>query len=177
MTDWDDESIEYLVSEVIHSYSFSSGEKNIKELFNNFTDYWKDYGKNFDVVETAYPVSLEVSGWDINGIVDLIIRDGDGVSLVHFIRTRDNMCNYHSFYMELLNYYAIALKERMDVEVENLILYVLDEAKLYEVEFNDNEFIMDYLAGVVDNISDNNYSKHLVNCQSCEFSGLTCRLR
>ena len=176
MCDWDEESIENLVSEVIRSYSFASGENGLKKLFNNFADYWKDYGRNFDVIETAFNVSLEVSGYDVNGVVDLIIHDGDGVSLVHFIRTREDMQNYHSFYMELLNYYAIALKERMDVEVENLLLYVLDEAKLYEKEFNPEEFTKDYLAGVVDNIANNNYPKHCVNCEKCEFSGLTCRL-
>ena len=176
MSDWDSESIEYLVSEVIKSYSFASGEKNIKELFNNFTEYWREYGCNFDVVETAFNVSLEVAGYDINGVVDLIIRDGDGVSLVHFIRTRDLMRNYHSFYMELLGYYAMALKERMDVEVENLILYVLDEAKLYEKEYDESEFIEEYLTNVVLNISDDNYSKHTVNCGQCEFCGLTCQV-
>jgi len=176
VTDWDSESIEYLVSEVIKSYSFASGERKIKELFNNFTEYWKDYGRNFDVVETSFNVTLEVAGYDINGVIDLIIRDGDGVSLVHFIRTRDAMRNYHSFYMELMGYYALALQERMDVQVENLILYVLDEAKLYEIEFSENDFLMDYLAGVVRNISNDTYSKHLVSCGECEFCGLTCQL-
>lgn len=174
MTDWDRESIEYLVSEVIRSYSFSSGERALNELFNNFADYWNDYGQNFDVVETAFNVSLEVAGYDINGVIDLIIRDGDGVSLVHFIRTRDAMRNYHSFYMDLLSYYAIALKERMDVEVENLILYVLDESKLYEKEFKHSEFTHDYLESVVECISANDYSRHRVNCDNCEFCGLTC---
>ena len=176
MSDWDSESIEYLVSEVIKSYSFASGEKKLKELFNNFTEYWREYGSNFDVVETGFNVSLEVAGYDINGVVDLIIRDGDGVSLVHFIRTRDLMRNYHSFYMELLGYYAMALKERMDVEVENLILYVLDEAKLYEKEYEESEFIEEYLANAVLNISDDKYSKHTVNCGQCEFCGLTCQI-
>jgi len=176
VTDWDSESIEYLVSEVIKSYSFASGERKLKELFNNFTEYWKDYGRNFDVVETSFNVTLEVAGYDINGVIDLIIRDGDGVSLVHFIRTRDAMRNYHSFYMELMGYYALALQERMDVQVENLILYVLDEAKLYEIEFSEDDFIMDYLAGVVQNISNDTYSKHLVSCGECEFCGLTCQL-
>lgn len=176
VTDWDSESIEYLVSEVIKSYSFASGERKLKELFNNFTEYWKDYGRNFDVVETSFNVTLEVAGYDINGVIDLIIRDGDGVSLVHFIRTRDAMRNYHSFYMELMGYYALALQERMDVQVENLILYVLDEAKLYEIEFSEDDFIMDYLAGVVRNISNDTYSKHLVSCGECEFCGLTCQL-
>ena len=175
MTDWDRQSIENLVSEVIRSYSFASNERNLKELFNNFADYWNDYGKKFDVVKTAYPVSLEVRGYDINGVVDLIINDGDGVSLVHFIRTRDEMKNYHSFYMELLSYYAIALKEREDVNVENLILYVLDEGKLYEKEFAGNKFIVEYLEGVVDCISNDEYSKHYVSCGECEFNGLICQ--
>jgi len=174
MTDWDRESIEYLVSEVIKSYSFTSNEKSIRHLFNNFADYWDEYGRNFDVVKTAYPVSLEVRGYDINGVIDLIINDNEGVSLVKFIRTRDEMKNYHSFYMELLAYYALALKEREDVNVENLMLYVLDEGKLYEKEYVKNEFILEYLASVVDNISDDNYSKHTVSCGECEFNGLIC---
>jgi hypothetical protein len=174
MTDWDRESIEYLVSEVIKSYSFTSNEKNIRHLFNNFADYWDEYGRNFDVVKTAYPVSLEVRGYDINGVIDLIINDNEGVSLVKFIRTRDEMKNYHSFYMELLAYYALALKEREEVNVENLMLYVLDEGKLYEKEYVKNEFILEYLASVVDNISDDNYSKHTVSCGECEFNGLIC---
>ena len=177
MTDWDRESIENLVSEVIRSYSFASGEKTIKKLFNHFVDYWKEYGHNFEVVETAYPVSLEISGFDINGIIDLMIHDGDGVSLVHFIRTRDDMKNYHSFYMDLLGYYAIALSEREDVKVQNLMLYVLDESKLYEKEFVKDEFILKYLEGVVDNISNDEYSKHFVNCDKCEFSDLICQVK
>ena len=149
--------------------------KNIKELFNNFADYWQDYGKNFDVVETAYPVSLEVKGYDVNGVIDLVISDGEGVSLVHFIRTRDEMKNYHSFYMELLKYYALALSETEDVKVENLILYVLDEGKLYETEYVKDEFVLEFLESVVKNISEDNYSKHHVNCDKCEFNGLICQ--
>ena len=176
MTDWDSESIEHLVSQVIRSYSFFSGEKSLKKLFNNFADYWEEYGKNFEVVKTAYPVSLEISGYDVNGVIDLIVNDGPGVSLVHFIRTRDEIRNYHSFYMELLNYYAIALSEFEDVEVQNLILYVLDEGKLYEREFIRDDFTLEYLSGIVKNISDNNYSKHCINCDKCEFNGLICQL-
>lgn len=175
MTDWDRKSIENLVSEVIKSYSFASGEKGIKDLFNNFADYWQDYGRNFDVIKTAYPVSLEVKGYDINGVIDLVISDGEGVSLVHFIRTRDDMKNYHSFYMQLLNYYAMALSETEDVKVENLILYVLDEAKLYETEYFKDEFILEFLESVVKNISQDNYSKHCANCDKCEFNGLICQ--
>ena len=140
-----------------------------------FADYWQDYGRNFDVIRTSHPVSLEVGGYDINGVIDLMVSDGDGVSLVHFIRTRDEMKNYHSFYMELLGYYALALKEREDVDVENLMLYVLDEGKLYEREFVKSEFILEYLASVVDNISEDNYSRHYVSCGECEFNGLLCQ--
>lgn len=175
MTDWDRDGIENLVSEVIRSYSFASGEKNLKSLFNNFCDYWEEYGLNFDVVETSHPVSLEVNGYDINGVIDLMVHDGDSVSLVHFIRTRDEMKNYHSFYMELLSYYALALKEREDIDVENLMLYVLDEGKLYEKEFVREEFVLEYLASVVERISDDDYSKHLINCGHCEFKDLICQ--
>ena len=175
MTDWDRQSVENLVFEIIRSYSFASGERELKELFAHFADYWTDYGKNFNVIKTSHPVSLEVGGYDINGTVDLIVSDGEGVSLVHFIRSRDGMKNYHSFYMELLGYYAVALKEREDVVVENLMLYVLDEGKLYERQFVRDEFVMEYLAGVVERISNDDYSRHYAGCGGCEFTGLICR--
>ncbi len=175
MTDWDRNSIENLVSEVIRSYSFASGQSGLKKLFNNFADYWIEYGRNFDVLQTSYPVSLEIGGYDINGVVDLVISDAGGVSLVHFIRTRDEMRNYHSFYMEMLSYYALAISESEDVQIENLILYVLDEGKLYEREYVKDEFVQDYLASVVDNISRDNYTRHCVNCEKCEFNGLICQ--
>ena len=175
MTDWDSESIENLVNEVIRSYSFSSGEKQIKKLFSNFTDYWQDYGKNFEVVKASHSVSLEVAGYDINGVIDLIVSDGEGVSLIHFIRTREDMKNYHSFYMQLLGYYAMALNESEDVKVENLILYVLDEAKLYEIEYREDDFVMEYLESIAESISANDYVPHHVSCDKCEFSGLVCQ--
>ena len=174
INDWNSESIENLIDEVIKSYSFSSGVKKIKKLFNNLINYWDEYGKNFEVVKTSYPVSLEIAGYDINGVIDLIINDGEGVSLIHFIRTREEMKNYHLFYMELLSFYAIALKENDDVEVENLMLYVLDESKLYEIEFNKNEFITEYLESVIENIDNNDYSKHIVHCDKCPFASLIC---
>ena len=175
MTDWDDEAIERLISEVVRSYSFASGDKKIKKLFHNLIDYWNDYGCNFEVVKTSHAVSLEVSGYDINGVIDLVINDGEGVSLLHFIRTRDLMKNFHSFYMTLLNYYAIAYMENEDVNVVNLILYVLDESKLYEIEFNPDNFVMEYLESVVSNIDSNDFIKHKVNCGMCEFSSLLCK--
>ena len=171
---WKSDEIKHLISEVIRSYSFTTGEKQLKKLFNNFTEYWKDYGKNFTVVECSYPVSLEIDGHDINGTIDLIVKDGEGVSLIHFIRTRETMKNYHTFYMELLTYYAEALKERMDVEVENLMLYVLDEAKLYEQPYRQSDFTKDYLSGVVSNIASNSYFTFNKNCDKCEFSNLIC---
>ena len=171
---WKSDEIKHLVSEVIRSYSFTTGEKQLKKLFNNFTEYWQDYGKNFTVVECSYPVSLEIDGHDINGTIDLIVKDGEGVSLIHFIRTREMMKNYHTFYMELLTYYAEALKERMDVEVENLMLYVLDEAKLYEQPYRQSDFTKDYLSGVVSNIASNSYFTFNKNCDKCEFSNLIC---
>jgi len=172
---WNSDSIKKLVSDVIRSYSFASGEESLKEIFNTFADYWQDYGKDFEVLESSYPVSMEIDGHDINGVIDLIVRQGDGVSLIHFIRTRDEMRNYHSFYMELLNYYALALKEREDYDVESIGLFVLDEGKLYERQYVKSDFVPEFLASVVRNVSEENYSRHKVNCGMCEFSGVTCK--
>ena len=129
---------------------------------------------NFEVIDTSYHVSLEVHDYMINGVVDLIIRDGEGVSLVHFIQSRDKIRNYHHFYMDLLGYYAMALTQVEDVKVENLILYVLDEAKIYEQEYREDAFLIKYLEGVIQNIDGDDYTKHRVNCKDCEFNDYLC---
>lgn len=172
---WDEESIKNLVSEVIRSYSFASGETELKELFNNLVYYWNEYGRDFEVLEAGFPVSLEIEGYDINGVCDLVIAEEDGVSLVHFIRTRDEMQNYHSFYMELLSYYALGLSESKDYNIINLYLYVLDESKLYEREYVKSDFTREFLSSVVNNIAQDRYSRHTANCRMCEFCGVTCR--
>ena len=176
---WSRMDITNLVGEVVRSYGFASKtmRKNLEELFENVADYWLDYGQDYDIVDYARPVTLEVEGYDINGIIDLIVRENDGrVNLIHFIRSRDEMRNYHNFYMEMLLYYAYALLENDDFEISSLVLHVLDENKQYEIAFdNADGFIFDYLKGITDNIQHDEYSRHEVNCPNCEFNDVTCR--
>ena len=176
---WSREDIRNLVGEVIKSYGFASKtmKSNLKELFDHVADYWMDFGKAYDIVEYGYPVTLEVDGYDINGIIDLIVRENDtSVNLIHFIRSRDDMRNYHNFYMEILSYYAYALLENEELEISSLILHVLDENKQYEIPFDrTDDFVIDYLKGVVSHIERDSYPKHEINCPNCEFSDVTCR--
>ena len=176
--DWTREDIHNLVGEVVKSYGFASQsmQKQITELFDHIADYWIDYGRGYDIVEYGYPVTLEVDGYDVNGIIDLIVKENDSsVNLIHFIRSRDEMRNYHYFYMEVLYYYAYALLENDDFEINSLILHVLDENKQYEIPFDrSNDFIFDYLSGAISHIEMEDYPRHEVNCKTCEFSGVTC---
>lgn len=176
--EWSREDIHNLVGEVVRSYSFASEsmKKNLKELFDHIADYWLDYGMNYDVVDYSYPVTLEVDGYDVNGIIDLIVKENDdSVNLIHFIRSRDEIRNYHYFYMENLFYYAYALLENDDFEINSLILHVLDENKQYEIAFDkSNKFIYYYLSGIISHIEKDDYPKHEINCKNCEFNGVTC---
>ncbi|WP_407422341.1 ATP-dependent DNA helicase [Methanobrevibacter sp.] len=176
--EWSREGIVDLIGEVIRSYGFASKtmKNNLRELFECVADYWVDFGSGYDIVEHGYPVSLEIGGYDVNGIIDLIIRENDGsVNLIHFIRSRDDIRNYHNFYMETLHYYAYALLENDDFEISSLVLHVLDENKQYEMPFDaGNDFIFDYLKSVVSHIERDEYPKHEINCPNCEFSDVTC---
>ena len=176
--DWTREDIHNLVSEVVKSYSFASEsmKNQLKELFDHIADYWLDYGKEYDIVDYSYPVSLEIDGYDVNGIIDLIVKENNGgVNLIHFIRSRDDIRNYHYFYMEILSYYAYALLENDDFEISSLLLHVLDENKQYEISFDkSNKFIFEYLSGIVGHIERDDYPIHEVNCKNCEFNGITC---
>lgn len=179
--DWTRENIRSLVCEVIRSYGFASKtmKRNLKELFDNVADYWMDFGRDYDIVDYGCPVTLEVDGYDVNGMVDLIVRENDTcVNLIHFIQSRDDIRNYHNFYMEMLSYYAYALLENGEFEISSLILHVLDENKQYEIPFDrSNGFVIDYLKGVVSRIERDDYPRHEINCPNCEFSDVTCRPR
>lgn len=176
--DWSREDIHNLVSEVVKSYGFaSSSMKNeLKNLFDHIADYWLDYGEDYEIVDYSRPVTLEVDGYDVNGMVDLIVRENEtSVNLIHFIRSRDEIRNYHYFYMETLAYYAYALLENEDLEINSLILHVLDENKQYEMAFDESgKFIFDYLSSVISHIENEDYPKHEINCKNCEYSGVTC---
>lgn len=179
--DWSRREIHDMVEGVVRSYSFASKtmKKELEEIFDNIADYWLDYGRGYEIVDYSHPVTLEVDGYDINGIIDLIVNQNDGgVSLVHFIRSRDEMRNFHYFYMENMLYYAYALLENEEYQINSLILHVLDENKQYEIDFDmANDFVLEFLSSVVRNIEDENYSKHLINCDNCEFNGITCKFR
>ena len=177
---WTRDEIHNLVGEVIKSYGFASDsmQSKIKELFNNLADYWIEWGKDWEILDYSYTTSVEINGYDINGVVDLIIAEGNhGVSLVHFIRTRDEMRNYHNFYMEMLHFYALALKDEYDIV--SLKLHVLDESKQYEVPYDSDkeEFVLDFLSNIVNNVDKDKYPKHEINCNNCEFQGITCSLK
>ena len=179
--DWSREEIHELVAGVVRSYSFASKtmRRELEELFDNVADYWIDYGRDYEIVDYSHPVTLEVDGYDVNGIIDLIVRQNDGgVSLVHFIRSRDEMRNFHYFYMENLLYYAYALLENEEFQVNSLILHVLDENKQYEIDFDvSNDFVIEFLSSVIRNIEDEKYPRHSVNCTNCEFADSTCKSR
>ena len=176
--EWTREDIQNMIGEVVKSYSFASKtmKTNLKELFNHVADYWLDYGRNYEIVGYDYPVTLEIEGYDVHGIIDLIIKENDGsLNLIHFIRSRDEIRNYHNFYMEMLFYYAYALLEKDDFEINSLILYVLDENKQYEIAFDSkNDFIFDYLAAIINHIEKDDYPRHEINCPNCEFLDVTC---
>lgn len=177
--DWNRTEIQNLISQVVRSYGFASKtmKNSLEELFNHVADYWHDYGCNYGVVEYGYPVTLEVAGYDINGVIDLIVEEtGGSVNLIHFIRSRDDIRNYHNFFVEMMHYYAYALLENDDFEIASLILHVLDENKQYEIPFDPSDtLVLDYLASVADHIERDDYPRHEVNCMNCEFCGLTCR--
>ena len=177
---WDRGEINNLVGEVVRSYGFASKtmQKELKELFDHVGDYWMDYGRAYEIVDYSHPVVLEVDGYDVNGIIDLIVKENDtSVNLIHFIRSRDEMQNYHYFYMQCLYYYAYALLENEDYNINSLILHVLDENKQYEIPFEKgSDLILDYLKSVVSHIKSDDYPKHSVNCKNCEFNGVTCHL-
>ena len=172
--------VENSVSQVISAYHLPSKDvqKEVEEKFEKLSDYWQEYGKNYDIYAYDYSVTCKMTDGDLNGNIDLIISEDESVSIVQFVLSIDKIENYLDYYIENLHFYGYCLSNE-GYNVNNLILNVIDDNKQYVIKYNEKQakITMKLLDNVVSDILNDNFTKHKIHCIDCEFYGITCNHR
>ena len=177
--DLDEEDINELISSVVYSYHIPSKkhQDNLRESFNKIVDYWKDYCKHYEIVDYDYSISYEMTHGDLNGKIDLIIKEeNENHSLIKFVTNLNNIDNYLDYYLDILSFYGYVLSKE-GYPIKNIILHDVSQNKQYVKEFNCDKakITLKLLDNIVKNIIFNNYRKHTVNCDVCELEGSVCK--
>lgn len=152
----------------------------IKEIIENIKKYWIETGQNFDIIDYNFNISQNFNNIELTTNIDLIIREDDGkISIVKFIISDDKIKNYINYYTNNLNYYGHLLKKHREFKhesIKNINLYCLKSNKMITNEYDENKpiFIEKVLINTLENIDKQEFARHKINCEKCEFKDILC---
>lgn len=152
---------------------------NAYEIINNVRDYWLDYGRKYEIVESNIKIFTQLQYCDLHSVIDLVIKEDDKLSVVHFIGSDENIPDIET-YMECLLYYFNILNELddfKDYEFNKVYLHSLKNNKRYEHDYDDDleEGVLDFIGDVTQIIHDNAFVRDTDNCETCEYYGGVCK--
>lgn len=174
------DGIDYFgIDEKIHSFIDYHDLADLG-IFNNVGIYWREYGKNYNVIKSRVPVRKLMGNCEINGTVDLIVEEGDNeISIVQFIGFEDNVINYLDEYMKYQYFYTSIMNDAEEFKgykFKNIILHSIDKNSVhiipYQSKFEDE--VLDNLEDIATNIFEEKFDKNLFKCVNCRFHGKYC---
>lgn len=164
-----------------HDLTKSKDYKLIKELLEKIKKYWIKTGQHFDIIDYNFNISQNFNHIELTANIDLIIKEDDeNISIVKFIISDENIKNYLNHYMNNLNYYGHLLernREYKNYSIKNINLYCIKNNKMITNEYDENKpiFIEKILINTLENIDKQNFTRHKINCENCEFKDILCR--
>ena len=152
---------------------------NANEIINNVRNYWMDYGSKYEIISSNIKLFTQLQYCDMHSVIDLVIKEDDKVSVVHFIASDENIPDIET-YMNCLLYYITLLKELddfKDCEFNNIYLHSLNNNKRYEQAYDEEleEDVLDYLGDITKVIHDKGFIRDTGNCETCEYYGSVCK--
>ena len=171
------------VNEKIQSmikYHNLSSDKIANKIIENVGTYWREYGKNYDVIKTNVSLRKQMVNCDIKGTVDLIVKEDENeLSIVQFIASDYKIIDFIDLYMPYLFFYISILKtydEFKGYEFKNIILYSVDNNKIHSIPYQSSfeKDVLDSLEDISNNIIEEKFAKNLSRCDNCECNGNHC---
>lgn len=149
------------------------------DILNNVRNYWMDYGRKYEVLSSNIKIFTPLQYCDLHSVIDLVIKEDDKISVVHFIASDETIPDIET-YMNCLLYYFTLLKEMdefKDCEFNKVYLHSIKNNKRYEQIYEEDleEDVLDYLGDATRVIHDNDYMRNTDNCESCEYYGSVCK--
>ena len=146
-----DDEIEFIIDRTVqNNKNIDKDGSWLKKVKDGILSYWHNYGSIWDIQASEYEFYDIRKGYTLTGIVDLIIRDGNDITIVDFKTTNKPIDKKtRTKYIEQLSMYAMALKndpEFKDYNInkgiiyttlnkkDNIHTYDLDEKQLHEME-------------------------------------------
>lgn len=174
--------IENILDYTINLYKIKKEYESYK-ILKNILEFWKTYGQNYDILKSQINLSLRLEYCDLNGIIDLIIKENDDeISIVQFISSDDKVKINKMQYEFYLHYYYYILQqydEFKDYKLKNIIVHSLVNNKKYEFSYNvKNEVkLLSYLNLITENIVNEKFKKTERNCKFCPYATMICKTR
>ena len=174
-----DEEVNEKIQSKIKYHNLGSDEI-ANSIIENVGTYWKEYGKNYDVIKTNVSLRRQMINGDIKGTVDLIIKENeDEISIVQFIGSDYKIIDFIDEYMIHLYFYISILKnydEFKEYKFKNIILHSIDNNKVHTIPYDANyeKDVIDRLDDITTNIVEDKFGKKLFRCDNCECNGNYC---
>jgi len=164
---------------------FNEIEEAIYKYWENYTPYWNYEGKDWEILASEVPFTLIENDYDLEGKIDLIIKDKDSndIILIDFKTTSEtNENKLKERYQKQLITYAMAIKQTPEFEKYNI-----KEAMIYSVKYSqeipvpvnevDIKDLTDSLNETVEKILGGEFQrcKDTSKCFNCEYNKSICR--
>lgn len=136
--------------------------------------YWNEDGSNWNILASEYPFHVIKTGYNLTGKIDLIVREGDDITVIDF-KTTDKPLKPadEKKYLEQLSIYAIALREDPQYAHYNIkkgMIYTIKNNQQYPFDLTD-ELISNMeneITETVQKIKNHEFPRcNKANCQSC----------
>ena len=164
---------------------FNEIEEAIYKYWENYTPYWNYDGKCWEVLASEVPFTLIENDYDLEGKIDLIIKDKDSndIILIDFKTTAEtSQTKLKERYQKQLITYAMAIKQTPEYEKYNIkeaMIYSVKYSQPIPVPINDMDIdeLTDSLNNTVEKILDGHFQKckDTSKCFNCEYNKSICR--
>lgn len=174
--------IENIIDYTINLYKIKE-EYDSYKILKNILEFWKNYGKDYDVLKSQINLSLRLEYCDLNGTIDLLIKENDDeISIVQFITSDDKLIINKMQYEFYLHYYYYILQEYdefKDYKLKNIIVHSLINNIKYEFSYNvKNEVtLLNNLNLITENIVNEKFRKVERNCKLCPYASVICKTK
>ena len=173
------EDIEHIISRTVNNNKNIDEEGSwFKKVKEGILKYWNEYGSKWDIQASEYQFYDIRTGYTLTGIIDLIIREGNDITIVDF-KTTDKPIDEktRNKYIEQLSMYAIALKEDPEYKDYNInkgIIYTIlnkeDNVHNYNLDEKQLDIMERKIEVIVKNIKEGNFNKRCnkKDCPTCK---------
>lgn len=157
-----------------YNRNIDSEDKEYQLVKEAIHKYWNEDGSKWDILASEYPFHVIKTGYNLTGKIDLIVRDGNDITVIDFKTTEKPIePGDEKKYLEQLSIYAIALREDpqyRDYNIKKGMIYTIKNNKQYHFDLTDQLInnMEKEIEETVKHIKNHEFPRcNKAGCQSC----------